>query len=460
MRYVFKALPRGRIPADEDLLRLMESFREHSEDLAESFETGMSIEEWRQHFEMILRLGHRTAYEFGFKRARHIDPPPEMSSQVAQEVLRGERQFIDGFEDDLRAGKVKDPGLRMAMYAGRMRGTANGGWIDGLPDDVLITWNLGVGDHCEDCPPLAKGSPYTKQNLWTTPGSNETACLFNCLCWLSVGEEAGFGRVEVWYPPNHPATWAEGSPDDGDGPVSAPAVLTTDGFDKDSAWLYTGDFTVRWGKDPESIREVIRHVFGQDVDRISLARLIAAPGGSEVVIERDEDEVRLSVTEPRIGLQMLRTLGRKGKDLVATQHLIEVDKDERKKRWGVRIVARQLNLYAAHGFARAEMLALGSKEGKSNGYFTWPYIGFRLVFSPEQLELVKDAGFEAVDTHQLFLGYPKEAEETEETEETELSGPGWWSRKGSSGHAVFNLRRGSYHWKILSQYLAERGIRV
>lgn len=188
------------IPSDVDLARVMESFRDECGRLAEELESGGSISAWRKRFEQLLWDGHRDAYGLGTRRASGKAPLAGEADQVAKKVLESEQRYLDGFEAALHEDQVLNPLQRMSMYAGRMRGTAYGGWFDGSSDDETFRWHLGIADHCEDCRKLDGESPYSKETLPTVPGANETDCGFNCKCWLSRESDGqtGFGHIRVW----------------------------------------------------------------------------------------------------------------------------------------------------------------------------------------------------------------------------------------------------------------------
>lgn len=106
-----------------------------------------------------------------------------------------EADFIEGFR---RALEERDPRYfrddewdadaitqRMRMYQGKIRGTQGWGLVDVAEPAAQFDWRLGaVEDSCADCPELAAVSPWFKETLYTTPGSGDTPCLYNCACTL------------------------------------------------------------------------------------------------------------------------------------------------------------------------------------------------------------------------------------------------------------------------------------
>lgn len=107
-----------------------------------------------------------------------------------------EIDFLTGFVNDLvdndpryiaddGAVNVDEVLRRMRMYEGKLRGSEGWGHVDVLTPTEDIWWVIaGIEDHCEVCPYNESVSPWTKETLYTTPGSGDTPCLFNCKCHL------------------------------------------------------------------------------------------------------------------------------------------------------------------------------------------------------------------------------------------------------------------------------------
>lgn len=184
------------LECDGDMAALAKAFAERPNPLM-----------WSGEFETLLRKYHALAYSLGYGGA-----PQTMADAYAFQVLaigRGggsipEADFVLGFLQDLMD---KDPRYfledgtvatdemlrRMRMYQGKMRGSSGWGFVDSFPAATEYWWRLGaVEDHCLDCPHNADVSPWYKETLYTTPGSGDTPCLFNCKCWL---EEKQSGRL-------------------------------------------------------------------------------------------------------------------------------------------------------------------------------------------------------------------------------------------------------------------------
>lgn len=73
------------------------------------------------------------------------------------------------------------------------------GWLMTQPSDTLISWRLGVAEHCFQCLKLAANGPYTKVGgsnpLPTVPRGGATKCLSNCRCFLESRIGSGAGMV-------------------------------------------------------------------------------------------------------------------------------------------------------------------------------------------------------------------------------------------------------------------------
>lgn len=165
--------------------------------------------EWSTKFDELLLEGHRSAVELG--RAR--GGGPALSDDEAFLRARGakdtEAEFLKGFEDAIRAkdgryfddnGRLRPGSLdwRTSLYVGRMRGTANEAFVEADPDSSY-TWELGgTEEHCEDCPVMAAGSPYSSDTLPSYPGDGSTECLGNCDCVLVRSDDVrGFPRAHL-----------------------------------------------------------------------------------------------------------------------------------------------------------------------------------------------------------------------------------------------------------------------
>ena len=147
----------------------------------------------RQSLTDVLTEGHRQAAVIGRHRAGDLFPPEEDDRKFAQQVMRGEKPYLDALIRDITNGQYDNPdetanvsrmAARVNLYTRKMTGTANENFLL-ASDETEWTWKMAeIEDHCSDCPELSAGSPYTSESLPTVPGNNDTTCLFNCKCTL------------------------------------------------------------------------------------------------------------------------------------------------------------------------------------------------------------------------------------------------------------------------------------
>ncbi len=142
----------------------------------------------------LMKTGHTRAAVIGRQRAGDFAPEESDDAGFAELIVEGEQPFLDAFAGDLRSGRYVDEdgtldlaaiSRRAQLYPARMTGTANETFVLASGDDE-IDWVLGEPEtgHCEDCPDIAAGNPYTAETLPSYPGDNSTSCLFQCRCSL------------------------------------------------------------------------------------------------------------------------------------------------------------------------------------------------------------------------------------------------------------------------------------
>jgi len=111
--------------------------------------------------------------------------------------VESQRQYLDNFRDLLNRKQVMGDELtsyvnyRSSLYANRGSSIYEYSTVSNFPNDALISWILGVAEHCWKCPILAQNSPYTKLQLLTigTPADgNSTACGVSCKCHLEISD--------------------------------------------------------------------------------------------------------------------------------------------------------------------------------------------------------------------------------------------------------------------------------
>lgn len=96
---------------------------------------------------------------------------------------------VDAFARFQRSIAAEARQHRSRLYGGAVDAAFWRGWVAALPPTAIIRWRLGVADHCQRCPELALGGPYSKPGhgrkpLPTVPKNGDTQCLANCQCHL------------------------------------------------------------------------------------------------------------------------------------------------------------------------------------------------------------------------------------------------------------------------------------
>jgi hypothetical protein len=190
---IFKMPPREN--PSSGLRSLMEQFADRCDLLASR---GLDAETWYAEFLELLEAGYRDTYEYGYFVSSGRTPAVAVMDEVGQMVRDLESYYARGFANELADLTEEQIARRMKTYAGRMRGVANGGWVDGVAEDEEIWWVMSAAEHCDDCPVHEANSPYTKNTIPAVPGDNSTPCLFNCKCYLRTRTRRAFEPVNVW----------------------------------------------------------------------------------------------------------------------------------------------------------------------------------------------------------------------------------------------------------------------
>lgn len=159
------------------------------------YQNGLSPDAFFHRFDELIYKAHTDAHYLG-----QFDAGGFVSRGLARHVARSmadeEAYYLRGFVMDLIDGKYLDGERvltdrilnRMHLYAGKVRGSASRGFVDGSNVTDAFIWVLGgKEDHCSKCPQLAAQSaevPFTKATLYQHPGDGNTPCLGNCKCYL------------------------------------------------------------------------------------------------------------------------------------------------------------------------------------------------------------------------------------------------------------------------------------
>lgn len=165
-------------------------------DLAREYGEGKVQElQFRDKYSAEIEKLHTRLFEIGQMATKgEIDKDAALRhGQIMRDL---EQPFIQGLAKRITDGVYNDEdgefdptsGLLDAhtkLYASKGSSSATAAFVDNSGDEEEFTWRLGVGEeHCDDCPYVADGSPYTKSTLYLSPRDGSTQCLSNCKCYL------------------------------------------------------------------------------------------------------------------------------------------------------------------------------------------------------------------------------------------------------------------------------------
>ena len=144
-----------------------------------------------------LRNAHEESYVLGARQAGSTldaDALRDLARSSGRSNADEQNTFFDKFISDLEDGRYSDEegnlnlaaiNRRADYYGQRLRGTAEQAFVDQSDDDASFTWAMGaVEHHCSECPRMAALSPYTANELFTTPGQFDLECGPGCKCHL------------------------------------------------------------------------------------------------------------------------------------------------------------------------------------------------------------------------------------------------------------------------------------
>jgi hypothetical protein len=149
----------------------------------------------------VLATAHAQAFAIGRAKSGGSAEVSYSDHLKADRIAKAQRQFLKGFAEDIQAGRYdpKSEGgaganvrkARAALYALRLTGTANEGWLAGLPADTEVLWVRHAEESCADCLAEAAKGWRKKGELDRYPGDGSTACVTRCKCHLETrsGEE-------------------------------------------------------------------------------------------------------------------------------------------------------------------------------------------------------------------------------------------------------------------------------
>lgn len=176
---------------------LVRGTRTQAAGLAQQAASGkLAPKEFGSRMAALLEDRHALAVVIGRNHAGDRAPLEEDDRRFAEMVVNGESEFLQGFVEDLQAGryegKAEAAQTRAQAYAGRLTGSANEAAALTSDPETEIHWHLHAGESCPDCVRIAAGSPYTPETIPTWPGMNQTQCVFNCRCSTEMAGKPAF----------------------------------------------------------------------------------------------------------------------------------------------------------------------------------------------------------------------------------------------------------------------------
>jgi hypothetical protein len=130
-------------------------------------------------------------------RRKYADGVPLRISGSLAQTLNEAAGETNGYEDVDKLWQIVDDKIAalasdVTRYADPPWSAGNAGYGNQLGEfDVLMDWTLDdAADHCEDCPELADGSPYSVDDIPTWPAQGDTQCLDRCKCMITADKDS------------------------------------------------------------------------------------------------------------------------------------------------------------------------------------------------------------------------------------------------------------------------------
>lgn len=152
----------------------------------------------------VLERAHTEAVVMGRKIGGDMSPIEADDELFAQLVMDREAIYLQNFQNDLLVGRYigADGDLKLAqinararLYAGKLRATANETFVLSSETTDTFIWADIALESCEQCPIIARGGPYTVDQLNAIgyPGQGRQPCRTNCGCVLIRSRDKVFG---------------------------------------------------------------------------------------------------------------------------------------------------------------------------------------------------------------------------------------------------------------------------
>lgn len=155
----------------------------------------------------LLAQSHAQAFAIG--RAKATDTKPGDATYAdhlkADRIAKGQWAFLRGFAADIEAGRydpksqdgegAKVRKARGVLYALKLGGTANEGFLSKQDADEEVLWVLHAKESCPDCIAEAGKGWRKRSDMDRLPGDGSTKCVTRCKCTLETREGAtGFSN--------------------------------------------------------------------------------------------------------------------------------------------------------------------------------------------------------------------------------------------------------------------------
>lgn len=186
---------RDKRPTQADYDSMVRRRRREIRHITEQLAAGdINPDQWADRFDSVLMVGHSRAWHLGRKLAGDLRDFNEDDRLAGLAAKDADAEYLRNFLDAIKSGDARyidDQGRlrpdavmnRANLYIGKMRGTSAEAFVAACDDAEQFDWVLGANEHhCEDCPRIARLSPFDKSTLWTYPGKGDTECLGRCLC--------------------------------------------------------------------------------------------------------------------------------------------------------------------------------------------------------------------------------------------------------------------------------------
>lgn len=202
---------------------------------------------------------------------------------------------------------------------------------------------------------------------------------------------------------------------------------------------------------------------GKELGVMDLARLAGALPGSRLAdIEIDSGVVGVSV---HFLDEKKNIIAGNSRALYLTSETIynssmHIDKDHQRKGIGTKMLVQQVNAAVEHGFKKIDVFAAGEPGGKSNGYYTWPALGFlprssRNAFTGEDMPgSIGKLGISVINAAKT-AHVPRIIDMARMM--STKKGRDWWQKNGEAHSGTFDLREGSISRRVLSAYAKAKG---